>query len=297
MQYKYDISVIIPTYNQEQFIHETIESVLNQKFNGDYEILISDDGSTDNTWDIVNRFHWHKNIRTNRFNQNTQYKENYNWLIQNASGKYIAQLDGDDLFYEDKLQTCFDILESDPSCNVVFHKMNVEKRDGSIHKNFENEDLTSDKYDVGFFLKYLTPFGNSSKVYRANCAMELRGDLTDWQNFDYWIHLMNIGTSYARVVSNQELGLYRMHGRSAGKLFEQKIIKIFEYFIYNKKQYKAEIAFNLSLLLMQKIKNRQTISRKEVVLLFKIIRFLKVREIPSALSFLSAMKLKSCKNI
>ena len=62
MNYKYDISVIIPAFDQEDFITETIESALSQNFSGSYEILISDDCSQDKTWEIIKRYEHLRNL-------------------------------------------------------------------------------------------------------------------------------------------------------------------------------------------------------------------------------------------
>ncbi len=104
------VSVVVPVYNAEEFIKETIESVLGQTFT-DFELLLLDDGSTDQSVDIIRSFDdsrikyvicEHDFIGTHR----TGYKM--------AKGKYIAHLDHDDLMVKDRLQIQFDLLESNP---------------------------------------------------------------------------------------------------------------------------------------------------------------------------------------
>ncbi len=93
-------SIIIPTYNRANFIAKTINSVLNQTFTN-FELIVVDDGSTDNTEEVV------KNIKDHRIKyykkKNEERAVARNFGAKKASGEYITFLDSDDLFYENHL--------------------------------------------------------------------------------------------------------------------------------------------------------------------------------------------------
>lgn len=96
------VSVVMPTYNQAEFISETLESVLNQTFK-DYELIIVNDGSTDNTLQILQKYQEHTQI--NIINQeNRGCSAALNAGIKNARGKYISLISSDDLWCNDKLE-------------------------------------------------------------------------------------------------------------------------------------------------------------------------------------------------
>jgi glycosyltransferase involved in cell wall biosynthesis len=109
-----DISIIIPLFNKEDFIVQTLKSILNQD-NKDWECIIVDDGSTDNSLQIVTDFcHTYVgNWKILSVTNGGQTKAR-NIGIREATGRYLAFLDADDLWVSDKLSKQFDYLESNP---------------------------------------------------------------------------------------------------------------------------------------------------------------------------------------
>lgn len=110
------VSVIIPTYNRAQFLGETIQSVLDQTYT-DYEIIIVDDGSTDNTRDVIAQFDTPKLRYIYQENQGVSAARNNG--IQQARGEYIAFLDSDDVFLPQRLEKCINYLQQHPSVGLV----------------------------------------------------------------------------------------------------------------------------------------------------------------------------------
>jgi len=90
------ISIIMPSYNSASFIHDTLQSVIEQSHEN-WEILISDDGSTDNTLEIVKYFNDPRVKIINREAENLGAAKSRNLSIAVAQGDYIAFLDSDDL--------------------------------------------------------------------------------------------------------------------------------------------------------------------------------------------------------
>ncbi|HKK53946.1 MAG TPA: glycosyltransferase family A protein [Patescibacteria group bacterium] len=98
------ISVIIPTYNRANFLPRAIKSVLNQTFK-DFELIIVDDGSTDNTKEVINNYLKNDDRIKYIYQQNSGGPPKpKNTGIKIAKGEYIAFLDSDDEWFKDKLK-------------------------------------------------------------------------------------------------------------------------------------------------------------------------------------------------
>ena len=111
------ISVIIPAYNAELTIEETIAAVREQTVTN-FELIIIDDGSTDRTVETVNKIE-DSRIRLLSY-QNEGLPTARNRGIENASGEYIAFLDADDLWTKDKLEKQLAMLETNPEAGVAY---------------------------------------------------------------------------------------------------------------------------------------------------------------------------------
>ncbi|MBY3167864.1 glycosyltransferase family 2 protein [Rhizobium laguerreae] len=111
------VSVIIPTYNRARFIREAIESVFSQTYR-DFELIVIDDGSTDETAKIV------RALVDNRLNfirqENRGRSAARNRAIALARGRYIAFLDSDDMYLPDKLAQQVDYMDSHPEDGMIY---------------------------------------------------------------------------------------------------------------------------------------------------------------------------------
>ena len=109
MKSRIDISIIIPTYNRGNFILNAVNSVINQSFSN-WELLIIDDGSSDNTRDIISPYL--KDLRIKYFRQlNSGAPRARNYGLQEATGNYILFLDSDDEIEHRKLEKHFTLLQ------------------------------------------------------------------------------------------------------------------------------------------------------------------------------------------
>lgn len=110
-----DVSVIMPAYNAERFIEKALDSALSQNFNGSFELLVADDVSSDSTPQIIASYQqrYPDIIKPIFRKQNLGCSDNSVALVSNATGKYLAFLDSDDIWVSsDKLQVQFDFMES-----------------------------------------------------------------------------------------------------------------------------------------------------------------------------------------
>ena len=116
------VSVIIPSYNHEAFIEECIQSVLDQTFQ-DFEIVITDDGSTDGMVEKIKRFS-DPRIRLFEHAKNEGASIAANNCLRHARGEYIAMLSSDDAWLPEKLEIQVDYLQNHPEIYAVFTKIN-----------------------------------------------------------------------------------------------------------------------------------------------------------------------------
>ena len=142
------VSIILPTYNRAYIIEKAIQSVLNQTYQ-DFELIIVDDGSTDNTEEIIKKLQEKdKRIRYIKLETNKGAAAARNEGIKIAHGKYITFQDSDDEWLPEKLEKQMKIFETTPEDIIVYTgfwridgdektyipDINISNREGYIHK-------------------------------------------------------------------------------------------------------------------------------------------------------------------
>jgi glycosyltransferase involved in cell wall biosynthesis len=124
------ISVIIPTFNRSHFITEAVDSVLNQDIQGyDIEVLVIDDGSTDNTREVLKKYH--DKIRY-IYQNNGGAGVARNRGLEEARGEWITFLDSDDLWLPFKLSLQMSIIQKIPQCKILYGNFRVFNEDGVL---------------------------------------------------------------------------------------------------------------------------------------------------------------------
>ncbi|MFC1997545.1 glycosyltransferase family 2 protein [Chloroflexota bacterium] len=110
------VSIIIPTYNHQDYVGEAIQSVLAQSYQN-YEIIVIDDGSQDNTREVVEKF---GDLISYIWQENKGLSGARNTGIKYSTGKYISLLDSDDMFEPDFLDILIQILEEKNNIDAVY---------------------------------------------------------------------------------------------------------------------------------------------------------------------------------
>lgn len=129
------VSICIPCYNSEDYIAHAIQSVLGQSFE-DFELLVVDNNSTDNTASIVKSFK-DRRLQTRRNRKNLGMVGNWNRCLQIARGKYVTILHADDVFHKDMIKRSIEVLESDQSIGFVYTASDYIGTHGNvISRNF-----------------------------------------------------------------------------------------------------------------------------------------------------------------
>lgn len=140
------VSVIMGVYNCALYLQEALDSLYNQTFQ-DFEIILCDDGSCDNTYNIaLENSKIHNNIILLRNKENKGLNYTLNRCLEYAKGEYIARMDGDDISLPTRFEKEFNFLEKNPdydivSCGMIYFDENGEFMRNKVNKYPEKQDL------------------------------------------------------------------------------------------------------------------------------------------------------------
>jgi glycosyltransferase involved in cell wall biosynthesis len=206
------VSVCVVTYNQVKYIGQCLQSILDQKTDFEFEIIVGDDASTDGTTDVVREFaeRYPENIIAVLHKENVGPAKNYFSVHNIAKGQYIAHLDGDDYCLPNKLQVQSNLLDSDPKCNMVFHRMLVQKPNGEIsnarQSDIKANDINQVYFDRKSIIQFIAIASHSSKMYRK---VVRDFDMADFDMLDYYVNVEQVGMGTACLISDGYYGVYR----------------------------------------------------------------------------------------
>ena len=179
------VTVIIPTFNRGYCLAESIQSVLDQSFT-DFELIVVDDGSTDNTPEVMNQF---SDIHKISMKKNRGVSFARNRGMEQARGEWIAFLDSDDLWERHKLVTQMKWVERHPDCHAVYTD-EIWIRNG-VRVNPMNKHR---KYSGDIF-RYCLPLcivSPSSVLLRAELLNEVGGfdeSMPVCEDYDLWLRI------------------------------------------------------------------------------------------------------------
>ena len=131
MKEKVEISIIMGIYNCEKYLKESLDSLINQTFKN-WELIMCDDGSTDNTYNIAKKYEeeFPEKIKLIRNEKNLGLNATLNKCLELAKGKYIARQDGDDISLPNRLEKEYVFLEKNPQYALVSAKMSYFDENG-----------------------------------------------------------------------------------------------------------------------------------------------------------------------
>ncbi|NEQ25047.1 MAG: glycosyltransferase family 2 protein [Microcoleus sp. SIO2G3] len=217
------VSVIIPAYNAAQFIKRTIDSVLNQTYPY-FEILVVNDGSTDNTAAVVEEIA-QRDPRVLLLHQpNSGVAAARNLGIGRAKGEFIAPIDADDLWYPTQLQrqiACF--LSSFPSVGVVYSWSLDIDADDRTTGDFHAATIQGDVYTTLLCHNFL---GNAScTMIRKSSLLEVGGYSSEFrsqqaQGCEDWDLYLRLAACYEFLAVPEFLVGYRKIGQSMSRDYE-----------------------------------------------------------------------------
>jgi glycosyltransferase involved in cell wall biosynthesis len=211
---EYLVSVCLITYNHEKFIAKAIESVLMQKTNFKFQLVIADDCSTDGSKKILLNFKDKYPDRIHLILQQTNIGPAKNWidLLSFPRSKYLAYFEGDDYWTDpNKLQKQFDFLESNDDFGLVYTKSSVEVNGKISSKQIGNPESFYSLFEFNFIPTLTVMFRS---VYFESFTSKFHTEILEWKIGDYplwlWIYInsklkfLDYTTSVHRVVRGSE---------------------------------------------------------------------------------------------
>tara|TARA_R110001592_G_scaffold133921_3_gene349414 strand:- start:3315 stop:4265 length:951 start_codon:yes stop_codon:yes gene_type:complete len=218
MNEKVGVSVCIVSFNQEKYIRKCLQSVIDQKTNFNFEIVIGDDASSDRTLAVVEEFRreFPELIKVIAHDRNVGWVNNMRSVYDAAKGKYICHLDGDDYAFPGKLQIQFDLLESNKDCVICSHDMTViDDDDVVIRESFKrHRDGVNSLKDL---LASLPFFAHSSKMFRNEISAGFWESLGS-KSIDIEFHVNQLKVSGLIYHIDQPFGAYRTSVGVSSKL-------------------------------------------------------------------------------
>jgi|GEM_PF-457222 len=219
------VSVIIPTYNYGYYIEGTIQSVLSQTFS-DFEVIVVDDGSTDNTGEIVRQFGDKvQYIRQDNGGPNMAR----NTGIKAARGQYIAFLDADDKWLPEKLERQMPLIQRDPKIGLVYSRVYKFDQSGVIFGHYPLGPCYRGKVMRQLYMRQVITMSSAlmkREVFKRVGLFDEK--VTGPDDWDMWLR---IAACYEFDFVPQPLALYRIHNSWARtknpEKFEKEMLAFF----------------------------------------------------------------------
>jgi len=217
------VSVIIPTFNQAEFLQKALQSVINQTFQ-DWEAIVIDNYSEDKTKKIVESMK-DSRIRYLLFSNHGIIAASRNWGINHANGDYIAFLDSDDLWYPSKLSTCLEYFSH--GADAVCHGMWIRK-DGVLDKKFIPAQPSHNLYETLLF-KGNPTIWTSTVMINKQCLKQFgifseHPAIVMAEDYDLWLRLAENNVRW--IIIPEILGEYTMHGKNASKNIKKQMMAV-----------------------------------------------------------------------
>lgn len=201
------VSVVMSVYNEERYLSEAVESILQQTF-GDFEFIIVDDGSVDRTSAVLRGYH---DSRMKVYQQENRGQSSaLNRGIRLASGDYVARMDADDISLPERLERQVRFLDTYPEIALVgTWCVKVDARTG----RHWIQSLPEDDANIRRFMTVDNPFIHSSTMIRKSVLDEvgLYDEGLIWQDYELWVR---IARNHRMANISEPLVIRRKHPES-----------------------------------------------------------------------------------
>lgn len=295
MQEKNKVTIVIPVYNGEKYLEDTLNSLLNQTYN-DYEVYILDNCSIDNTCSIAKRYVNKYNIFNYIVNsENIGAENNFNKAFTLGTGEYIAIYHSDDIYHDEIIKKSVEKLKNDEVCAVscmsnLINKNNEVFKKQSFPKGFDFEK----SYSHDQLFKSVLKYGNFivcpsvmmkrdivEKTNKFNFNMfKTSSDLGLWLNIAEYGKFAFLGTNLIN---------YRMHSEQVSykeslKLKLPDIFRVVKYYYRNSKDnnqvlyYKFILKYTTKLCKKLNEKNKRFLYKKLKNINLNMIKYILKRE-------------------
>jgi glycosyltransferase involved in cell wall biosynthesis len=261
-------SIIIPTYNRAHLISKAIDSVIAQTFEN-WELIIVDDGSTDNTKEVISKFSSSDKRIKYFYQENQERSVARNNGIEKATGKYICFLDSDDYYMKTRLQRLHEFIINEPTERSFYYTAITYDYDGRLEERLERKRTNENVFD--FIVQAI--IGTPQVIIKKE-LLKLETFNPKWrigEDMELWLRLCKLEEpvfieNEATVVAKEhidrsvnvkktnagqeqlELYKYIFSDAHSGKLISENVKKnalsncyfsIFKYWFYNQKRMKS----------------------------------------------------------
>jgi glycosyltransferase involved in cell wall biosynthesis len=237
-------SIILPTHNRGQYLFDALQSVLSQTLTS-WELLIIDNNSIDNTVDIINGFN-DPRLRLYQIDNLGCIAKSRNLGIKKSKGTWLAFLDSDDLWENDKLERCKKLINK--NVDFMYHDMKVIS--GHVkRKNLKCRQLKSPVFKD--LLLNGNPIAASSVIVRKEVLVKVGGfnqnvEMNSTADYNAWLKISKFTESFLHLDSM--LGSYRFHSEniSNDQILEPTMLAVQEFLPYLSTKQHKKLVSNLT---------------------------------------------------
>lgn len=212
MNNRIDISVIIPVFNADKYVYDSIKSILEQDFEN-YELIIVDDGSTDQSLDIIKSF-TDRRIKLIENGTNKGLIYSLNLAIKMANGKYIAHMHADDLSLRERLKKQYNYLEAHPKTDILAGFINLINSKGeptgvwTLDRKSDTPKKIKNEMAFHCCIAHPAVMGKTT-VFKKFLYLQSQKNIED---YDIWLRMLAMNVVIDKL--NEPILNYRIHNES-----------------------------------------------------------------------------------
>jgi glycosyltransferase involved in cell wall biosynthesis len=218
------VTIIVPTYNGEKYIAETLDSCISQSYENT-ETIVIDDASTDDTYNIISNYsRLHPNVIVLRNDKNQGLMANLNKATSQASGDYLIFLGHDDLLPVEHVAAMLKEF-NDETVFVHCNSITIDSAGATVSVAKDDEEQSRKNEDILFELSLSNFIHSCGCVIRKSSFLQIGGAEEKYKNYGewlYWIKLASIGKVKFSTVSRS---FRRKHESNLTKTFTKKPVR------------------------------------------------------------------------
>jgi len=233
------VSVCLITYNHEKYIRDALESIISQKTNFPFEVIVCNDKSTDNTESIIKEY-LKSNSNIRYFSTDKRLGAIKNWIkcLNIVNSDYFAVIEGDDYWTDShKLQKQFDFMEQKPEYSFCFHKLETKFERLNDNENYLNQNIEEKDYTIEDIITKPWFIGTCSIFARKLFLPEVPHWINGLMAIDRPLQLILASNGKVGFI-NENMGVWRVHNEGISQIqwlgkertFEKSQIQILKRF-------------------------------------------------------------------
>lgn len=214
------ISVIMPVFNAERFLRQTIDSILSQTFS-DFELIIINDGSSDKSVEIIEGY-TDERIRLIHNERNIGITATLNKAISLCKAELIARMDADDIMHPNRLQLQFEKIHSDNEIAVLATRINFMNEDGDVTGEWNTDSEAVSEGQIRAIMPRTNCIAHPTVMMRKDIALKYgyRAEQKNTEDWDLWLRILGDGLRIAKL--SEALLDYRVHTTSVTAIHKKE---------------------------------------------------------------------------